>query len=405
MLRKSWITVTMLTILLAGCQQSTGSSGGVSTPQDTKTPEPTTAASTPTPSVKPAESPAATQAAQEPSQGQKQEATGKVTALRLADAQHGWSGGENWVARTDDGGVHWQVQWKSPGEVKQIFALNDQEAWVTLAETGALFSTTDGGKHWKEAGAVPNQGFLHFVSKKEAYSANAKSVDGGMRWSQLPVPDSIVGDAYFHDKDNGWAVQQKGQNVLVMRTQNGGSTWKQVMSKETVEPVNGAVIRSAGKDDAWIELIGGTGMTQTSYSLFHTEDGGKSWKTVLAQSSAGGGPAPGFPLNYTDGPVNGGSKPGTLYVASPSVAFMAGECPACDEDKQNTIGWTKDGGKTWTIGKSAFGGNTGLLLAMADAKQGWLISTDNGKPSVMYTTNDGGVNWKQVHTFPFDVKK
>ncbi|MFP3381869.1 hypothetical protein SB767_36740, partial [Bacillus sp. SIMBA_069] len=62
------------------------------------------------------------------------------------------------------------------------------------------------------------------------------------------------------------------------------------MSKKTVSPVNGVLIRSAGPQDAWIECIGDTGMTQTSYSLFHTADGGKSWQTVIAKSTAGAGP-------------------------------------------------------------------------------------------------------------------
>jgi photosystem II stability/assembly factor-like uncharacterized protein len=49
------------------------------------------------------------------------------------------------------------------------------------------------------------------------------------------------------------------------------------MTRTTVAPLNGALIRSAGTDDAWIECIGDSGMTQTSYSLFHTTDGGKHW--------------------------------------------------------------------------------------------------------------------------------
>ena len=138
-------------------------------------------------------------------------------------------------------------------------------------------------------------------------------------------------------------------------------------------------------------------MTQTSYSLFHTIDGGAHWQTVIANSTAGGGPAPGFPLSYNDGPHNAGVGPGTLYVVNPNVTYMSGKCNACD--KHNSIGWTHDGGKTWVNGKALFSGYGQDLLAFADSKNGWWIITDNEKPAVMYTTIDGGVQWKKVFTF------
>jgi photosystem II stability/assembly factor-like uncharacterized protein len=138
-------------------------------------------------------------------------------------------------------------------------------------------------------------------------------------------------------------------------------------------------------------------MSQTSYSLFHTADGGKSWQTVIANSTAGGGPAPGFPIDHSSGPENTGSKPGALYVVDPNTAYMGGQCPACD--KPNTIGWTTDGGKTWTNGETQLEGYGNQLLAIADATHGWWIISDSAGPSVMYTTADGGNSWSKVHTF------
>lgn len=70
---------------------------------------------------------------------------------------------------------------------------------------------------------------------------------------------------------------------------------------------------------------------------------------------------------------------------------------ACD--KPNTIGWTKDGGKTWVNGNQSFDGYGEELVAFADADHGWLICTDNTKPSEMYTTSDGGKHWRKTYTF------
>ncbi|CAM3024816.1 hypothetical protein PASE110613_12950 [Paenibacillus sediminis] len=321
---------------------------------------------------------------------------GKVSALRMASAESGWIGGDGWIARTDDGGKHWKIQYHGSGIVKQIFALNNQDAWA-VTDKAKLLSTSNGGEHWVLTGKMPNEGFLHFVSKNEAFSGNARTTNGGKNWSTLPVPKQTVGDAYFHDKNNGWAVIQNNGMGIVERTQDGGKTWKIVMGLKLISPLNGAVIRSAGTDDAWVEWIGDYGMTQNSYSLFHTSNGGKNWQTVLANSTAGGGPAPGFQEEF-DGPKNQGSSPGPLYVLNHNVAYMGGDCQACD--KPNTVGRTIDGGKTWVNEKVSFPGFGGALLAFSDINHGWWICTDNSDPSVLYTTSDGGTHWKKIYTFP-----
>lgn len=383
----------MFSIVSAGCQG--GASGGTASPSGNGG---TTAP--PASSTEPAntsQEPQQTKPAEPPAAKPANVSMGKVTAVRLADAQQGWAGGDGWIAGTNDGGSHWNVQYTGTGTIRQIFALNGQDAWAVVADSSNLLSTSDGGKHWTAAGKVPNNAFLHFVSKTEAYSGNSKTTDGGKSWTTLPIPDHTVGDAYFHDAANGWAVTQAKDAIEVKRTKDGGKSWTTVMSKKYAGSLNGALIRSAGTDDAWIECIGDSGMTQTSYSLFHTEDGGKQWQTVIANSTAGGGPAPGFPSDYTGGPKNTGAGPGALYVVNPKVAYMGGVCNACD--KPNTIGWTTDGGKTWVNGDAAFEGYGTQQLAIADEKHGWWICTDNAAPSVMYTTSDGGKHWNKVHTF------
>lgn len=327
---------------------------------------------------------------------------GTVTAMRLANAKSGWTGGEGWIARTDDGGKSWTLQLKHNDIVTQIFALNDQQAWTTLdigdAKEVKLLKTTDGGKHWEDAGTVPNYGFLHFVSSEEAFSSNARTMDGGRTWAKLAVPKSIVGDAYFHDYNNGWAVTQNNDKIEFYRTTDGGTTWRSVHSLSHVTPDTGVIIRSAGKDDAWIELIGESGMNQTSYSLFHTLDGGKSWIPVLANSGAGSGPAPGYAMDKeTKVARNEGNGPGALYIVNSKIAFMGGVCMACDIG--NTMGKTTDSGKTWSNLKAKYPGYGLQQIAAADANHIWWINTDNSEPSVMYTSSDGGVHWTKVHTF------
>ncbi|MGO4272772.1 hypothetical protein AB4Z22_23530, partial [Paenibacillus sp. TAF58] len=351
MLRKTITLLAITLFALTGCKSSGTASETVNvsnslTPSTTITPQPTAAANTPVPG--------STAVPNKGNETPSKVSMNGVTAVRLADAKSGWIGGKGWIARTDDGGVKWKVQYEGTGDIKQLFALNSQDAWAIASDEGKLLSTKDGGQHWVSVGKVPNQSFLHFVTKTEAFSGNAHTVDGGAKWTSMPVPEGTKGDAYFHDAKNGWAVRQVKDAIEVQRTQDGGKTWTNVMSRKTSASLNGVVIRSAGVNDAWVELVGESGMTQTSYSLFHTKDGGKNWLTVLANSTAGGGPAPGFPAGETTGPKNTGSKPGPLYVVSPDVAYMGGQCPSCD--KPNSVGWTKDGGKTWVNGKESFTG-------------------------------------------------
>jgi photosystem II stability/assembly factor-like uncharacterized protein len=189
---------------------------------------------------------------------------------------------------------------------------------------------------------------------------------------------------------------------MVERTTNGGKTWDTVMSRKLESDLTGAVIRSGGKPDVWVELIGDSGMTQTSYSLFHSSDGGSKWTTVIANSTAGGGPAPGFPIGDTSGPRNEGTGPGALYVVDKTTAVMSGVCSACDAP--NTLGWTNDGGATWQNSPEKLPGYGQQQLGFADAKHGWWVLNDYETPSMLYVTSDGGKTWKQTFEFGAEHK-
>lgn len=320
-----------------------------------------------------------------------------ISALGMTGPDAGWIGGKGWIARTGNGGADWQVQYIGQGTVLSLFALDSAHAWAEL-DTGSLLHTSDGGAHWTLAGSAPNLGYLHFISPDTGFSGAAVTTDGGQTWGSLPAPGNLVGDAYYYDMLNGWAVTSaSSKDFAFRRTTDGGKTWKTVLTRKAVS-LTGAVIRSTGPDDAWIVCIGDSGMHQTAYSLFHTSDGGRHWRTVLNHGTAGAGPAPGFAMDeFNNIPANNGAAPGMLVVLSGEEAYMSGYCSPCDN--ANTVGWTRDGGKTWTDGEQSFTGYTPAKLAMADNQHGWFVTSSPDDPAVMYTTDNGGEEWKRTFTF------
>ncbi|THF73446.1 WD40/YVTN/BNR-like repeat-containing protein [Cohnella fermenti] len=396
-------------LFASGCQGS-GGNANTTLPSESQTASNSASGSVPSsspsdtsssPAASPS-SPAEPSSSSAPSSSAGQLPTGAVTALRLANDRIGWAGGDGWIARTDDGGKSWKVQYSQSSPVVQIFALNDRQVWATLDTESSkglqLIRSTDGGDSWSEAGVVPDNGFLHFRSEKEGFSGSSRTTDGGATWATPREPEGLIGDVYFHDAKNGWAVRKGSGKFEFLHSADDGKTWTVVFTRESeVVPTN-AVIRSTGGNDVWIELIGDSGMTQTSYSLFHTSDGGKSWTPVLVKNGAGSGPAPGFTMDDKNKPADGlGTSPGDLYVVDPKTAIAGGQCQACDTP--NTLVRTTDGGKSWTAVKDEFPGYGQQLLAATDADHIWLVANDSSEPSALFTSDDGGATWSRVHEF------
>lgn len=342
-----------------------------------------------------------------------------VTTLRLIDQNSGWVGGKGWIARTENQGENWNIQWSNPSyTVEQIFALNGDLAWAVLDdetvndEPKILLRSQDGGLNWTQIGKVPvsedtfsnssSVGFLHFTSSVEGFAGKYTTRDGGETWSELPTPENTINHTYFHDRENGWAATYDHDNnvISVKKSEDGGENWETIMERETTAPLTKVDIRSAGPSDAWILMTGDAGMSQVGYSLFHTEDDGETLRPVLVNSTAGAGPGPGFTIDDDDDenyPAVG-SEPGELFVLNENVAFMTGICAPCEDPI--SMGVTTDGGETWNISEGEYiGYHAKPNVGFADDKNGWWITGDGSGSSILYITNDGGNSWKEGFHF------
>ncbi|QSO46715.1 WD40/YVTN/BNR-like repeat-containing protein [Alicyclobacillus mengziensis] len=124
-----------------------------------------------------------------------------------------------------------------------------------------------------------------------------KTLDGGTRWIRISVPQAPTLDkqsptptvASFVSTSTGWIAwisKDKKNNVLnVLDTNDGGRTF--TLRSNNVIPVANYVrqIHFSSAKDGWIQAFSGGVMNQGDTTIYHTDDGGKTWTMV---SSAGG---------------------------------------------------------------------------------------------------------------------
>ncbi|WP_028548104.1 hypothetical protein [Paenibacillus sp. UNC451MF] len=420
----SWLLTILAVILLAltvGCEHQQASAGTSGKPAAAPTADPSVnegdqgseAASnsndaTPNPPASTTPEPSKAASASESNATET-----AVTSIKFISPTEGWAGGDGVVLHTKDGGVQWEKQYQGPGQIEAFSFIDNSKGWAFVRTGGAsgdsgstnskvqgrLLQTTNGGALWSVVSqSAPISKSIRFISDQEGFSGNQYTSDGGKTWTALSVPANIKGEPFFISKSQGWAVTMKEPNYQVQLTKDGGKTWKPVWTHSTVSQVTNAVIRSTETSDAWVLLIGETGMNQTSYTLLHSKDEGKNWKTVVANSTAGGGPAPGYKIGEQPGPKGPGTKPGQLNAVSSDVAFLIGECAPCGDNGAVTVGSTQDGGISWVNGSQQLPG-LNANASFLDGKNGWIMVGSYNQPSKLYQTVDSGKKWTQVQTF------
>jgi len=240
------------------------------------------------------------------------------------------------------------------------------------------------------------------------------------------------------DATTGWALAGKA----VLRTTDGGNHWKDVTpAGHLLAPGSAAEFFTASM--AWITI---PQADQTTTQLFHTNDGGQSWKQstiqtgfvrqmtfidaqhgwlLLGKENAAGVPAEAVSVFQT---TDGGNNWQSVSVALFSDATPPGHLPYGGQKSgifflNTSTGWvtgtvlvpalallyvTHDGGKTWyqqsllrpsglppaqlLIQPPTFFSATDGLLPVRFAD----LLTSRGIATVIYVTHDGGMTWRST---------
>ncbi|KWX89183.1 hypothetical protein AMQ83_02135 [Paenibacillus riograndensis] len=128
--------------------------------------------------------------------------------------------------------------------------------------------------------------------------------------------------------------------------------------------------------------------------LYGSSEARRRGTRIIAQATAGGGPAPGSgPAKQEKGPASG--SPGNMQVVGKTTAFLVGYQPAA---QMVGTGITKNNGRAWSNSKTVLGFEG--VISFTAPNQGWL-AVRNMNSSTLYATKDGGASWKAKFSFEF----
>ena len=271
---------------------------------------------------------------------------------------------QSFVYKSTDQGVTWQKlasqPWKSDDNINAIHFLSATTGWVAGAN-GKIYKTTNGGTSWVEqTDTVVYKGGIndiYFVDAQVGYACGSnsngtsviKSTNGGQTWKAVTHPTtSSYYDMYWADQ-NVALICGSSSNVLM--TSDGGATW----TNKTV-PTTGSTLYKIKRGDDFTFYIVGVGGR-----MFKTSDGGNSFQALTSPTTT------------------------TLYTAE----FL-------DAQRGLVLGsngvayYTLNGGTSWTP--------TPIFtteVIKASAQMGSKIICGSYTSNMHYTT-DLGVTWKSV---------
>lgn len=265
----------------------------------------------------------------------------KLTAISFPDSLNGWMVGDK------------------PGE-----------------NIGYIINTSDGGETWSEQVSAINTFLvdLHFFNQDTGFilgtSGLQKTVDGGMKWTEIDLETGIQFPTYtgldFVDLA-GYLVSSSG---ILLKSEDGGGSWIEAPSLEG----------SKGFYNTINFLNQDTGIVAGGYDWYHyalrTTDGGETWDSLEIET----------PATTNDGAFS------DIFVVEDSIVYMAG--------RLGKLVKSFDYGETWAEMTPISVASNDLLINTAiyfqDADTGWVASTlESNKAALINRTNDGGVTWKE----------
>jgi photosystem II stability/assembly factor-like uncharacterized protein len=387
-----------------------------------------------------------------------------LSDVYFKDANTGWVLSDGAVYKTTDGGLHWNQKLKTASlTYLQAFSFLNEYTAIAVGSSGSgkIFRTTDGGENWADI-TLQSPAWLYaacFVDAQNCWAAGLRasnitissgwtgtsisidnpvytlwnSTNGGVDWTQKNL--NYSGRIYgidFINKNVGWAVGEQG---LILRTQDGGTSWNMIKTVHNLYAVhfingtsgfavgdNGTMLMSSNEGNTW-KLLSGSGTRNSLYSviffdkniglavgsggtIMHTTTGGELWSDyyISLNSSSTSWTSICFPDTSTGYLLGNGfnnilktsnsgkswtwtDRQSSWYINSaffinPTNGWLAGE--------KGVIGY-RTGKDMWNAWTSQTSGTDKDLYSIffLDTLTGWAV----GEERTILHTSDGGKMW------------
>jgi photosystem II stability/assembly factor-like uncharacterized protein len=192
---------------------------------------------------------------------------------QLVDPDDGWAvGAFGAVYHTSDGGRHWQMQHAPTTQNLFGVSFSDVRNGWAVGRSGTIIHTTDGGAHWtaQQSSTAKHLFKVCFIDSREGWAVGdwgvvLQTVDGGASWRDRSLgEDEIVYAIDFSDRYTGWMVGELGS---IRHTVDGGETWvkQPAATRKTLFGV-----AAVSRETAWAVGIDGL--------VLRTKDGGDTWQ-------------------------------------------------------------------------------------------------------------------------------
>ncbi len=216
---------------------------------------------------------------------------GDLVAVYFTSATTGFvAGDEGYLASTTDGGRSWtKYPLNTTEDINEIYFRNDKDGYLVAGKL--LFITSDAGRTWRStkiyrdndfaAGTSPEFLSIRFADKKRGMVVGSvlnsdgsvrdsllmRTEDGGSTWQRIAVPtDKELMHLDYHGSSHVWAV---GDDGMIIFSGDGGSTW-QAQTSGTTKTLYNVDFR----DDNDGFAVGKSG------TILRTVNGGSTWQTV-----------------------------------------------------------------------------------------------------------------------------
>jgi photosystem II stability/assembly factor-like uncharacterized protein len=212
-----------------------------------------------------------------------------LVAVFFTSDRTGWIAGDGgYLASTTDGGTTWaKYPLGTTEDINEIYFRNDDNGYLVAGRR--MFITRDAGRTWSETDLIqpgtikrgtPELLSIRFAGKKIGVAVGSiytgdivvdslvvRTDDGGETWRRVTVPSKV--ELYhldFTDSDHVWIVGDKG---TVLASTDGGQSF-------VLQPtgVSRALFNVDFRDNDNGYAVGGGG------TILRTENGGSTWERV-----------------------------------------------------------------------------------------------------------------------------